>query len=192
MRIVSMAVSALGIGLFLAASATAQQTITVRGVVIDDSTEQPLKSVRVSIHTLPDSALLKGAMTDANGEFGITIPEQEHWLVKAGRIGYSPALQEQTLQETQRRNQKPAIIRLREAAVLSGEVEVTGWRDYMEVRPEKRVYTIKDNPNISATSVTDVLDQIPSVQVDENGGATLPGSGSLTWPSWQGYIYLDR
>lgn len=178
MNFLRFTTSVLSVSLLVITVAVAQETIIIRGVVIDDSTEQPLKSVRVSIHSLPDSTLLKGAMTDAKGEFGITIPEKDHWLVKAGRIGYTPAMQVQTLQDVKGKT-RAATIRLRESVVQTGDVEVVGWRDYMEVRPEKKVYTIKDNPNISATSVSDVLDQIPSVQVDENGGVRLRGDDNV-------------
>lgn len=154
----------------------AQNTIKISGSVADDSTKRPIRSVRATVRSLPDSTLIKGGMTTAQGAFELEVQSNKKYTLELRRVGYAPYHKEiSALNE----NLTIPMVYLKETAITTGDVEVVGWREFTEVRPDKNVYSVKDNPNIVANTVSEVLDQIPAVQVDENGGIKLRGDANV-------------
>ncbi|MBK9250168.1 MAG: TonB-dependent receptor [Ignavibacteria bacterium] len=160
---------------FSAFSSLSAQNIRITGSIADDSTRKPLKSVRVMLRSLPDSALVKGVMSNGQGAFAFDVPPK-NYLLSLQRIGY--AMKHIPLQ-TSRENIDLKTITLKESSIITEDVEILGWREYTEIRPEKSVYTVQDNPNIIANTVSEVLDQIPAIQVDENGAVKLRGDDNV-------------
>ncbi|MFN8359643.1 MAG: TonB-dependent receptor [Candidatus Kapaibacterium sp.] len=161
--------------LFFALPSLTAQTIRISGAIVDDSTQKPIKSVRVMLRSLPDSALVKGVMSNSLGKFTFDVPPKTY-LLSLQRIGYSVKNIPLALS---RENIDLKTIAMQETAILTEGVEVLGWREYTDIRPEKSVYTVQDNPNIIANTVSEVLDQIPAVQVDENGAIKLRGDDNV-------------
>ncbi len=158
------------------AATFAQKTIKISGSVADDSTKRPVRSVRATLRSLPDSVLVKGAMATAQGTFTLDAPANRKYTLELRRVGYTPY--SQVISALDEDKSLP-IVYLKETPILTGDVEVVGWREYTEIRPDKNVYSVKDNPNVIATTVSDVLDQIPAVQVDETGGIKLRGDDNV-------------
>jgi len=154
----------------------AQNTIKISGSVADDSTKRPIRSVRVTLRSLPDSTLIKGVMTTAQGSFELEVPKNKKHTLELRRVGYSTY--RQYIAGLEENIIIPKVY-LKESPIITGDVEVIGWREFTEVRPDKNVYSVKDNPNVIATTVSEVLDQIPAVQVDENGGIKLRGDENV-------------
>jgi outer membrane cobalamin receptor len=161
--------------LFFALPSLTAQTIRISGAIVDDSTQKPIKSVRVMLRSLPDSALVKGVMSNSLGKFTFDVPPKTY-LLSLQRIGYSIKNIPLALS---RENIDLKTIAMQETAILTEGVEILGWREYTDIRPEKSVYTVQDNPNIIANTVSEVLDQIPAVQVDEKGAIKLRGDDNV-------------
>jgi len=161
--------------LFSALTSLTAQTIRISGSIVDDSTQKPIKSVRVMLRSLPDSVLIKGVMSNSQGGFSFDAASKTY-LLSLQRIGY--AVKNITLQPS-RENIDLKTIPLKEAAIQTDGVDIFGWREYTDIRPEKSIYTVQDNPNIIANTVSEVLDQIPAVQVDENGAIKLRGDDNV-------------
>ncbi|MBI3260697.1 MAG: TonB-dependent receptor [Ignavibacteriae bacterium] len=154
----------------------AQKKIKINGSVADDSTKKPIRGVKVTLHSLPDSTLIKGAITTAQGGFSLDAPANKKYTLELRRVGYAAVVQ--VIPPSEEDKSLP-LIYLKESSIITGDVEVIGWREFTEVRPDKSVYSVKDNPNVIATTVSEVLDQIPAVQVDENGGIKLRGDDNV-------------
>lgn len=161
--------------LFSALTSLTAQTIRISGAIVDDSTQKPIKSVRVMLRSLPDSVLIKGVMSNSQGGFSFDAASKTY-LLSLQRIGY--AVKNITLQPS-RENIDLKTIPLKEAAIQTDGVDIFGWREFTDIRPEKSIYTVQDNPNIIANTVSEVLDQIPAVQVDENGAIKLRGDDNV-------------
>lgn len=147
------------------------------GVVQDSGTGTPIRSVAISLHRLRDTVLIKGGITNAQGQFTIhTDMPDRGFIVQVRRLGYRPIILSRFAISGALRD----TIRLSEMPIQSGDVVVFGWREFTEILPDKKVYTVKDNPNINGTTVSEVLDQIPSIQVDQDGTIRLRGNESVT------------
>lgn len=67
----------------------AQQTATVRGTVVDSTTNTPTPGARVSARRLADTAtIVAGAIADRTGNFSIEIPSLGGYLIQITSVGY--------------------------------------------------------------------------------------------------------
>lgn len=71
----------------------AQKSIKISGNVADDSTKKPIRSVRVTLRSLPDSTLVKGVMTTAQGSFSLDVPANKKYTLEVRRVGYATVSQ---------------------------------------------------------------------------------------------------
>jgi outer membrane receptor for ferrienterochelin and colicins len=149
------------------------------GVILDNITGKPIRSVAVSLHRVRDTVLIKGGLTNAKGQFSFQVSSSNNqFLVKVRRLGYMTRILERSLDK---KSDLRDTIQLIESAITQSDgVDVIGWREFTEILPDKKVYTIKDNPNINGTTVSEILDQIPSIQVDQDGTIRLRGDESVT------------
>ncbi|MFH2141165.1 MAG: outer membrane beta-barrel family protein, partial [Bacteroidota bacterium] len=60
------------------------------------------------------------------------------------------------------------------------DVEVSADRNYIDYKIDKKVVNVSQNINAAGGSATDVLENVPSVNVDVDGNVTLRGSSSFT------------
>ena len=71
------------------------------------------------------------------------------------------------------------VIKLEVDVEQLSEVEVVGERTTVELRLDKKVYNVGSDLTVKGGSVTDVLDNVPSVSVDVEGNISLRGNESV-------------
>jgi hypothetical protein len=71
------------------------------------------------------------------------------------------------------------IIPLNIAAESLDEVELVGERTEVEIRLDKRIYNVGKDITVRGGSITDVLDNVPSVSVDVEGSISLRGNENV-------------
>ena len=69
---------------------------------------------------------------------------------------------------------------LQEDSQLLGEVKVTGQRSQMKFDIDKKVFNVDQNISSTGGTASDVLTNIPSVEVDNEGEVSLRGSSDVT------------
>ncbi len=157
----------------------AQTQSSLRGVVLDVQTRKVLRGVTVMLRNLKDSSIVQGARTSASGEYRLLLPKNgpdKEFVLQAQRIGYAKLSRRIHLDSMIHQVDTMA---LHESASVTDDIEVSAWRNYEQIAVDKRSYTVVDNPNITAVNVSDILDQIPSVQVDESGKVLLRGDSKV-------------
>lgn len=153
--------------LMLPIVAMAQYSVT--GRIVDAQTREPLEFVNVSIGT-------NGAMTDMDGLFAIlNVADGDHEL-KVSYIGYLPETKTIHVNGT---DINVGRIKLTEDTQNLQEVEVVGQGTTMRFELDKKVFTVDQNIANAGGSVTDALDNIPTVDVDQDGNISLRGSESV-------------
>ena len=155
---------------FLALSTWLLAGNAVTGKVIDNGTKQPIDFATVSV--LQQQTLVTGAVTDATGTFSIDLADGQYTVV-VSYIGYIEQKREITIAG------KPVNmgrIALKEDAQALSEVEVVGQNSAMRFELDKKVFTVDQNIASAGASVTDVLENIPSVDVDQEGNISLRNS----------------
>lgn len=154
-------------------------TYTVTGKIQDAGTKAPLEYATVSIYNAADSSLATGSITDEKGNFSLVVKKAGQYYVVASFLGYL----EQNVGSVKL---SPNILSVNLGAIMLkpdsetlNEVEVVAERSQMQMQLDKKVFTVgKDLSNAGGTAV-DILDNIPSVQVDVDGNVSLRGSGNV-------------
>ncbi len=142
----------------------------VTGKVIDKGTLKAIDFANVSI--MQGENLVTGTITDATGAFTLELKDGEYTLV-VSFMGYTEQRKPITVAG------KPlntGRIALKEDSRMLNEVEVVGQGTSMRFELDKKVFTVDQNIASAGASVTDVLENIPSVDVDQEGTISLRNS----------------
>lgn len=151
----------------------------VKGKVIDSKSKEALEFVNVSIKKKGSDQIVKGATTDLDGNFIIGNLAPGTYVVNVSYIGYTPYEKEFTINP----NQKSVSLRmipLAEDSQMLGEVQVVGQKPQMRFDIDKKVFNVDQNIASSGGSASDVLSNIPSVDVDNEGEVSLRGNSNVT------------
>jgi|GEM_PF-2762299 len=180
-RLARLLLVGVAAGLAMPALAYAQNTGTVTGVVRDAATGAPMKGATALLRDIADSTLRFGAISDADGRFSIaTAPLGKTYRLEVAYVGYRKYLSDPIALSAGKPSMNIGDISLQQGAVDVGGVEVTSQREMVVVKADKTVYTVENNPSYTATSVSELLGQIPSVDVDQDGKVSLRGNDNVT------------
>ena len=146
----------------------------ITGKVLDGSTRQALDFVNVSLSKDGETTPVNGVVTDEQGVFALTNVKPGKYTVTVTFMGYSPVKRNVEVGKTD--NVDLGKIYLKEDTRNLEEVEVVGQGSSMRFELDKKVFTVDQNIASAGASVTDVLENIPSVDVDQEGNISLRNS----------------
>lgn len=144
----------------------------VTGKVVDAGTRQPVDFANVSVVKRGETAPAGGTITDASGAFSLDLTDGAYTVV-VSFMGYREEKREITVAG------KPinmGRIAIKEDTQVLQDVEVVGQNSSMRFELDKKVFTVDQNIASAGASVTDVLENIPSVDVDQEGTISLRNS----------------
>ena len=142
----------------------------ITGKVIDAGTKQAIDFANVSV--MQGESLVTGAITDGTGSFSIEVANGTYTVV-ISFMGYSEQRREIAVSG---KEVNLGRIQLKEDSQTLSEVEVVGQGSSMRFELDKKVFTVDQNIASAGASVTDVLENIPSVDVDQEGNISLRNS----------------
>ncbi len=149
--------------------------ITLSGTVYDKETGQPLEYATLILQNVRRPEMVTGGMTDVDGKFSVnTYPGQ--YNVRVEYLSYKTFILNQ---QTYGASTDLGTIQLEIDAQQLEEVAVVGERTTVELRLDKKVYNVGQDLTVRGGSVTDVLDNVPSVTVDVEGNISLRGNESV-------------
>lgn len=151
----------------------------ILGAVEDADTGDPISTATIAVWNTADSTLVTGAVATEDGSFRIEGLRPGDYYVQVSFVGYAT----QTISDVQLTPQQPqshlGVVRLGVDTAMLDEVEITADRDFMEVHIDKNVYNVKDQLVSQGGSASDVLSNIPSIEVDIDGQISLRGSQNV-------------
>ena len=153
-----------------------QAVSSITGTIQDKTTNLPIEFATVQLLQLPDSIVLKTTVTDKKGKFTIDDIESGNYIVSYTFIGYSQAILPITV------NQKKENLGQIEIEVLSkslSEVTVTGRKSLLNTSIDRKVYNVSQDIMAQSGVASDILKNIPSVEVDIDGTVNLRGSSDV-------------
>ena len=162
--------------LMLCINAIAQGTL--KGRVEDKAAGGPLPYVTVRVSKAGQKEMVKGAMTDAQGAFSISGLPYGKYDVQLSFVGYTTVNRQVTLSKHHPAANLGKIIMSDDANQLS-EVTVTGQQSAMKLEVDRKTYDVSNDLSNIGASATDALENIPSVEVDNEGNISLRGSSSV-------------
>ena len=161
----------------LPASVSAQATGRISGKVIDSETDEPLGFVTVALLPEGSSTPIVGCSTDDDGIFELPNIKTGKYTVRFSYVGY---LNDSRTANVSNSMCNLGIVKMKSDRKLLKEVVVTEQRSQMSFDIDKRVFTVDQSIANTGGTASDVLADIPSVEVDTEGTVSLRGSESVT------------
>lgn len=158
---------------------TDHTTGTVMGTVVD-ANNVPLQYASVNVKRVSDSSTAQYGLTDEVGKFLLEGIPFGQYFVEIQYVGYhkstSPAF------EISKQNAVYRIPKYKMTDKLTelNAVVIRAQKDALQTNLDKTVYNVESNINASGASAVEVLEEIPSVQVDIEGNVSLRGSENVT------------
>lgn len=149
----------------------------VLGTVVAADSTTPVARASIAVRSKGDSSLVAGAIAGADGSFRIQGLRPGAYYMRVTSIGYGPKIQEFAIAPTAPRAALGNIALTRIAVTLQG-VEVVGDRPVISIEPDRNAYRAKDVAP-AAANASDVLEAVPSVQVDADGKVSLRGNENV-------------
>ncbi|GAA4282009.1 TonB-dependent receptor domain-containing protein [Gaetbulibacter aestuarii] len=151
------------------------KNITIKGTVIDAETKAPLEFATVSIRNHDDQKVIDGVITDASGAFKMRVA-QGIYDIKVEYISYkSITFEDRTINE----NTDLGVIALALNVESLNAVEIVAERTTVEIKLDKKIYNIGKDLTTAGGTVSDALNNVPSVAVDIEGNISLRGNGNV-------------
>lgn len=163
-------------------SVLAQSTGTIEGIVRDARSGEPLVGATISLRDASDtSAKSIGDLTDATGAFRIErVSLGRRYKLEASYLGYTPSTVDDVVVIAAEPTFRLPDLGLEPSAVGMETVRVEAKRPDVAVLADKTVYAVENNPSYTATNVSELLGQIPSIDVDQEGKVSLRGDDNVT------------
>ena len=149
--------------------------INLSGKVIDQETQQPLEYATVTLRNDNRPELLQGGISTEDGSFSFEVFQGRYTII-IEYISFEKDIREGVVL---REATDLGTVELSIATNSLDEVELVGERTEVEIRLDKRVYNVGKDITVRGGSVSDVMDNIPSVSVDVDGTISLRGNDNV-------------
>lgn len=148
--------------------------ITISGKVIEKGTNQPLEYATIVFEN-NITKQLSGGITDENGDFKFEVTTGKY-NVRAEFISFKSIKLAQTEFNS---DVNLGVIAMEPDVAQLNEIEVVAEKSTVEIKLDKRVYNVGKDMMVKGGTVSDVLDNVPSVTVDAEGTVALRGNENV-------------
>ncbi len=149
--------------------------VTISGNVIDEETKEPLEYATIVVFSKLKNAVITGGITDSKGDFSIPV-EIGAFDIRIEYIGFKTQIIENKRITNDENIGKFSLILDVEAL---DAVEIIAERTTVEFRLDKKIYNVGKDLTVRGGTVSDVLDNVPSVSVDVEGNVALRGNDDV-------------
>ena len=149
--------------------------VTISGNVIDEETKEPLEYATIVIFSKLKNAIITGGITDSKGDFSIPV-EIGAFDIRIEYIGFKTQIIENKRITNDENIGKFSLVLDVEAL---DAVEIIAERTTVEFRLDKKIYNVGKDLTVRGGTVSDVLDNVPSVSVDVEGNVALRGNDDV-------------
>lgn len=162
-------------GHYLSAQNPAGKT-TIIGTVVDRSTSKPLDYATIAVIDNADQSVVAGGITDENGEFSVQSPKS-NIHIEVSFLGYNTLV----VEDIEVKNGKADLqtIAVQPDQEMLSEVTVTAEKSQTTFELDKRVFNVGKDLTTAGGSALDVLNNVPSVEVNIEGEISLRGNTNV-------------
>jgi outer membrane receptor for ferrienterochelin and colicins len=156
-------------------SGPAMERIKITGTVIEKMGKRPLEYATVTLINSKTAKVVAGGITNPKGDFDIDVVPGVY-TVKLEFISFkSVLLKDQNL----KKSTNLGIVSLAEDISQLNEVVIRAEKSTVEIKLDKKVYNVGQDMLVKGGTVSDVLENVPSVSVDIEGNISLRGSNNV-------------
>ena len=149
----------------------------ITGKVINESTKEPMDFVTIQLFDKKGKPLAIGTSTDIEGSFTLRNINNGDYIVKISNIG---SLDQEIPVTISDHNIDLKDIFLADDSKMLQEVVVEGIRSQMRFELDRKIFSVDASVMAAGTSASELLESIPSIEVDQDGEVSLRGDSSVT------------
>ena len=149
--------------------------LIISGIINDSESKTSLEYATISVLDSKSKNLINGVVSDSNGFFNIDVSKGTY-DIKFEYISFKTKILENIKVE---KSINLGIVNLSINENILDEIEVIGEKTEIEIKLDKTVYNIGKDLTLKGSSVSDVLDNLPSLEVDIDGNVSLRGNQSV-------------
>ncbi len=164
--------------LLTAIAAIAGTAGNITGKLIDNQTKKAVDFANVAVFNPTGNKLIKGAVTGNDGGFNLQGLPFGKYMLKVSFVGYSP-LELPIVLDPKHPDLNVGSIQLAELTRNLKEVNVTGQKSQMRFEIDRKVFNVDQNIAAAGASATEILKNIPSVEVDVEGNISLRNNSNV-------------
>src|SRR5690606_22865133 len=161
----------------LQVSLTAQNNpIKIDGTILDITSNEPIPYATIMVNDKETGQMLTGTSTEDDGRFEVETPTGNVTLL-ISFMGYETMTITELTVDNGRAS--PGNISLKTNSQVVDEIMVIGEKSTMEFDLDKRVFNVGSDISSTGVSALEVLNKVPSVNVDIEGQIQLRGNGGV-------------
>lgn len=170
---------ALWILLLFNSSVISQQQTILSGRVIDLA-GNPVASVTISLHRMPDSLVVAKSITDLKGSFLFKGLSPGTYMVATSSVGYVACHSPTYHLDARHSSIRTSDLVLSRDAHLLEEVEVTDNSGFVDVGPGKVTIHVDKSSLSAGNNAFDIIRKAPGIITDADGGISFRGRQGLS------------
>ena len=151
----------------------------ISGRVLDENTGGFVEYAIMSLYRQKDSSLVTGTITDGQGAFSLKELTYGMYYIEASFMGYEKFRLKKILITPQKPSVNVGDIKIKPSVVNIDEVVVTAESNIVEYKIDKKVITLGQDMTSAGGTVSQALENTPSIEVDIEGNVTLRGSSNF-------------
>jgi outer membrane receptor protein involved in Fe transport len=149
--------------------------VKISGKVVDKVTNQPLEYTTITVQNVANSSDITGGITNNKGEFEFDVDLGVYDI----KIEFIPYKVIEIKQKKIVSAFNLGTISLSEDVTQLKEIVIRNEKTTVEIKLDKKVYNVGNDIMVKGGTVSDVLDNIPSVSVDADGAVSLRGNADV-------------
>ncbi len=150
--------------------------VEITGTVIENQSQQPIEFATVLLKDADTQEQITGTTTNPDGTFELQ-SDRENFFIEVSFLGFVTKTESEISPKDGKVNL--GVITLYEDSETLGEVIVRAEKSQTEFKLDKRVFNVGKDLSSSGASVLEVLNNVPSVNVDIEGQISLRGSNGV-------------
>ena len=150
----------------------------VKGKILDRQKSEPLGFVNIKVTEQGSDKFVGGGITDAGGNFNVSGLKDGKYTLTLTFMGYKDVTRQFEITPAKREVQFKLLYMAEDAKQLN-EVTVTGQRATMKLEVDRKSFDVGQLISNAGQAASDVLDNIPSIEVDNDGNVSLRGNSSV-------------
>lgn len=150
------------------------------GLIIDSNSDKPIEYSNIVLYNKEDSSFFSGTVSNTDGEFILERVKPGDYYLDIRFMGYKSERIDELNLSRNSRSIDVGTISLELSSLNLDNIEIVGERSGIEYKIDKKVVNVDKYYTATSGNVTDVLENVPSVDVDVEGNVSLRGSSNFT------------
>lgn len=152
---------------------------TITGTIIDKQSKKPVEFATIVIQKKSDETVIDGSVTDTKGKFSVGKIADGEYVISYSFIGYAKKTSQPFIIDAQHRSVNLGELFLESSFQELNNVEVTAEKSTFTSSIDRKTFNIGKDIMTTSGTASELMQHIPSLQVDIEGNISLRGSENV-------------